>query len=422
MSGLQGRVATNVAVVIVISMVVLAAAGFRFLGTFGADDREVAVELPTSGGVLAGQPVTVRGTGVGVVSEVDLTSDGVRIQMDIDRDRDVPRHVFVQVLRRSPIGEQAVELTPVPDDWETDGDDAFAARDVPRADGWAALGEDEELDVRGVSVPSSVPEVLRLAQDLLTSVDEDALGTIVGELGTALDGRDQVLRDLTDDAVGVSETLLAASGDIERLLEVSEPTLRTIHDQRDELRAGLSSSADLLETLAAREDDVAAILDAAPGTLDEVTRLVDQQAANLHCLNRDVLAFGRMLAGDDVLPFLGQLLDNQRFFYGSFDAGTQWDPFRPEAVWARVNILLLETVTDGAAAAKVPRTATPPTLPGAHCDSPFGLGVDAVRQADPDPMPPDPTSPGIEYAPRQEGAGDRADHSGIEADRDARRP
>jgi hypothetical protein len=73
-----------------------------------------------------------------------------------------------------------------------------------------------------------------------------------------------------------------------------------------------------------------------------VTRLVDQQAANLHCLNRDLLAFGQLLAGDDVLPYLAQLLDNQRFFYGSFDSGTQWDPFRPQAVWARVNILFVE--------------------------------------------------------------------------------
>jgi ABC-type transporter Mla subunit MlaD len=419
MSALKGRTVTNLAVVIVVSMLVLAAAGFRFLGTFGTDDREVAVELPASGGVLAGQPVTVRGTGVGVVSDVGLTSDGVRIQMDINRDRAVPRHVFVQVLRRSPIGEQAVELTPAPADWEPDGDDAFAARDVPRAEGWPALEEGEEFDVRGVSVPASVPEVLRLAQDLITSIDEEALSTVLGELGAAFDGRDQVLRDLTDDAVGVSDTLLAASGDIERLLEVSEPTLRTIHDQRDELRAGLSSSADLLETLAAREDDVAAILESAPGALDEVTRLVDQQAANFHCLNRDLLAFGQLLAGDDVLPFLAQLLDNQRFFYGSFDAGTQWDPFRPQAVWARVNILFLE---ESGAQAKDPRTPTPPTLPGAHCDSPFGLGVDAVRQADPDPMPPDPTSPGIEYAPEQEGADDRADHTVIERDRDARRP
>jgi phospholipid/cholesterol/gamma-HCH transport system substrate-binding protein len=419
MSALKGRTVTNLAVVIVVSMLVLAAAGFRFLGTFGTDDREVAVELPASGGVLAGQPVTVRGTGVGVVSDVGLTSDGVRIQMDINRDRAVPRHVFVQVLRRSPIGEQAVELTPAPADWEPDGDDAFAARDVPRAEGWPALEEGEEFDVRGVSVPASVPEVLRLAQDLITSIDEEALSTVLGELGAAFDGRDQVLRDLTDDAVGVSDTLLAASGDIERLLEVSEPTLRTIHDQRDELRAGLSSSADLLETLAAREDDVAAILESAPGALDEVTRLVDQQAANFHCLNRDLLAVGQLLAGDDVLPFLAQLLDNQRFFYGSFDAGTQWDPFRPQAVWARVNILFLE---ESGAQAKDPRTPTPPTLPGAHCDSPFGLGVDAVRQADPDPMPPDPTSPGIEYAPEQEGADDRADHTVIERDRDARRP
>ena len=420
MTGGRGRVTLNVAVVVVVSMVVLAAAGFRFLGTFGADDRELVVELPESGGVLAGQPVTVRGIGVGVVRDTELTADGVRVTMDVDADRDVPRHVLVQVLRRSPIGEQAVELTPVPGDWEAEGADAFVARDVPRAEGWSALEAGEDPDVRGVSVPSSVPEVLRLADDLLASIDEQALITVVDELGTAVEGRDDILRELTDDGTAVSATLLAASDDIERLLEVSEPTLRTIHDQRDALRTGLDSSADLLATLAARGDEVADILEAAPGALDEATRLIAEQAPNLHCLNRDLLGLGQLLAGDDVLGYLGQLLDHQGYFYGSFDVGTQWDPYRPGQLWARVNILLPEVVTQPAAAAKTPRTPTPPTLPGAHCDSPFGLGVDAVRQADPAPMPPDTTSPGIEYAPREDGAGDRADHGLLDEARQRR--
>lgn len=422
MTFLQGRVATNLSVIVVISMAVLAGAGFQFLGMLGTDDREIAVEIPESGGVLAGQPVTVRGTGVGVVRDTELTDRGVRVVMDVGVDQQIPRHALVQVLRRSPIGEQAVELTPVPEDWEAPGADAFVARDVPRAGGWPALEEDEQIDVRGVSVPSSVPDVLRLAQELLTSIDEDALTTIVDELGTALEGRDQVLRELTHDGVDVSETLLAASDDIERLLEVSEPTLRTIHDQRDALRAGLGNSADLLETLADRGDDVTAILESAPGALDETTRLVAEQAPNLSCINHDLLALGRLLADDDVLGDLGQLLDLQGFFYGSFDAGTQWDPFRPQAIWARVNILMAEAFSTPPAEENEPKAPTPPTLPGAHCDSPFGLGVDAVRQADPDPFPPDPTSPGIEYAPREQGAGDRANHSLLDDARERREP
>ena len=418
MSGFFGRVGANLAVVIVLSMVVIAGAGFRFLGMFGADEYELSVELPEAGGVLAAQPVTVRGVGVGVVRGTELTPDGVRVVMDIDERQNVPAHVFVQVLRRSPIGEQAVELTPVPADWDPPAEgDAFVARDVPRADGWPALTPGEDPDIRGVAVPASVPEVLHLAEDLLTTIDVEALHTVVEELGTAVEGRDDVLRRLTRDGTGLADTLLDASDDIERLLAVSEPTLVTIHEQRDELRAGLADSADLLDTLAARGDDVASILEHAPGALDEVTRLVDEQAPNLHCLNRDLLALGRLLTGDEVAPSLARLLDLQQFFYGSFDAGTQWDPYRPQAVWARVNILLVEGLTHPPAAAQDPRAPTPPTLPGEHCDSPFGLGVDAVRQSDPDPMPPDPTSPGIDHAPRQDGAGDRADHQLL---RDAR--
>jgi ABC-type transporter Mla subunit MlaD len=408
MSWVMSRIGANLAVVIVLSMVVLAFAGFRFLGAFGGDVRELVLELPEAGGVLAAQPVTVHGHGIGNVTDIRLTTEGAEVVVEVDRGQDVPRHAYVQVVRRSPIGEQAIELTPVAPDFEPPEGRQPRDREVPRDPDWEPLGPDEELDIRAVATPPSVPGVLRLAEDLLTTIDVDSLVTIVDELGTAFDGRTQVLRDLTRDSTELSETVLAATDDVERLLESSEPVLTLIDEQRDELRAGLASSADLLETLGARGGDVVTLLDASPGALDEVTRLVDEQAANLSCLNADLLRLGQLLAGDEVLPFVAQLLDNQRFFYGSFDAGTQWDPYRPQAVWARVNILLAESGSAPAAEVKEPRTPTPPTLPGAHCSSPFGLGVDAVRQAD--PIAPDPTSPGIEYAPRQEGAGDRADH------------
>jgi phospholipid/cholesterol/gamma-HCH transport system substrate-binding protein len=415
MSWLLGRVGANLAVVIVVSMVVLAAAGFRFIGAFGGDTRELVIEVPDAGGVLPAQPVTVYGHGIGVVTDIRLTVDGAELLVEVDRSQDVPRHAFVQVLRRSPIGEQAVELTPVPPDFEAPRG-TMRPGDIPRDDDWQPLGPDEELDIRAVATPPSVPAVLRLARDLLETIDVDSLVTVVDELGTAFDGRHDVLRDLTRDGTDLSETVLASTADIERLLEQSEPVLDLVHDQRDELRAGLADSAELLETLGARGEDVVTILESTPGALDEATRLIDEQAPNLSCLNADLLRLGQLLAGDDVLPYLAQLLDNQRYFYGSFDAGTQWDPYRPQAMWARVNILLVEAVTAPAADAKDPRTPTPPTLPGAHCESPFGLGVDAVRQ--PDPIEPDPTSPGIDLAPRQEGAGDRADHALLRGDRD----
>jgi hypothetical protein len=43
-----------------------------------------------------------------------------------------------------------------------------------------------------------------------------------------------------------------------------------------------------------------------------------------------------------------------------------------------------------------------------------------VRQAEPEPMPPDPTSPGVDLAPEVPGAGDRADHGLLEEARQRR--
>ncbi|MDX1658821.1 MAG: hypothetical protein R3343_08380 [Nitriliruptorales bacterium] len=404
MRGLSARIGANIATLAFLTTVVVGAAIVRFVGPslFGGT-YELVVEVPEAGGVLPGMPVTVLGTEAGLIDRTEVTREAVDIHMEFKKSVDVPATVMVHVLRRSPIGEQAIELTPVPEDWDPPED--LIPSLVPVAEGWEPADHGTRLEPKAVVTPSSVPSLLEKAEELLTAIPGEDLNTLIDELGAAVEGRVEVLRQLNRDSAGLGETLVGGIPDSERLLAASESVLAELSDHRETLAAALTDSADLVETLAGTRDSAERLLTASVPTVERLDGFIRAERANLWCLNHDFVDLYSMVAQDQTLEELERLLDLNRFFYGGFDAGTQWDPYRPGIIWARVNILFME---EAGGQPKVPRTPTPATKPGAACESPFGLGVDAVRQDD--ATPPDPTSPGIDYAPRKggesSGAGD----------------
>ncbi|MBW3657763.1 MAG: MCE family protein [Actinobacteria bacterium] len=403
-----GRLRTNIGAMLVFSAVVVVAAAMRWIGpaAFG-DTYELGVTVPDAGGIQVGHPVTVLGSAVGVVSSTRVTTDDVELVLELDDGMRAPATALVQILRRSPIGEPVVELTPVRSSWEPPG--RLIPSQVPVDDDWRAAAPGTRIDPAAVVVPSSVPGLLARADRLLSALPGEDLAIVVDELGTALDGRVGTLRRLNRDGAELTSTLVTAIPDAERLLGSSAEVLQALQRQRDELASAITDTADVLETLAGARPDVEQVLVDATPTLVQLDALVRDQRANLVCLDRDLEAVGEVFARPEGREHLGRILDLNRFFYGGFDAATTWDPSRPGIIWARVNILFDQ---QGGGQPKIPRTATPATRPGAACASTFGAGVQAVRQTDPPPLPPDETSPGIDYAPLVAGA-DGGDRDGV---------
>jgi ABC-type transporter Mla subunit MlaD len=267
---------------------------------------------------------------------------------------------------------------------------------VPVHAEWEPAGDGATIEPVAAVLPSSVPAMLERAETLLTTVDGDDVGIVIRELADAFDGRTEILRDLNRAAADLGETLVDGIPEFERLIDSSGPVLAVLRDHRDALGESFTHSADVSETLADNRPTLDAIVTDSRAALRQGDALVRNERANVSCLVGDLLTLNEVFSQDEQLDQLARLLDLNRYFYGGFDAGTQWDPYRPGMIWARVNLLLFE---EPGGRSFVPRRETPPTLPGAACASPFGPGVDAVRQHDPPPQPPDPTSPGIDYAP-----------------------
>ena len=392
MSGLTSRVSANVLAVLVVSIVLVVGAFLTYAsGVVFDDSYEVQVALPEAGGVLPDQQVTVLGRAVGQVRDVEVTTEGVLVTLGIHGDQQVPDPAIATVLRRSPIGEQAVDLAPP----ETD---------------WAAAEAGTVIAAQDVTIAPEVAGLLEETVSVFSEIGADDVTTVVEELAVALDGRGPTLRRLGRDSVDLQRTLVGGIPEFERLLETSEATLDVLQEQRDTIRSVIREGADLAEVFAEQRPNLDGLLDNAPLALDEAEALLVNVRPNLGCLLRDLTEVNDMLLGPSTYEgangpdlYSSKLDELERglalhefFFQQGFSLVAQYD-VNTGVPWLRV---LLEVDSPQKAEFLPELRPTPVTQPGAACDSEaFGPGVDAVRQ--PGVQAPHETAPDIDFAPRR---------------------
>lgn len=398
MTGHLARLLTNVVWLIVFAVGITLAAFLTFVsGVLFDDSYMIEVPMPEAGGVLPAQEVTVLGRAVGQVHDVTVTQEGVTIELRIEGDQSVPSRARVQVLRRSPIGEQSVDFQPLSAPWQ-----AAEAGDV--------IVPEEAV------VPAEVPFLLERARELFTAVDLADLGIVVHELGTALRGRGERLRDLNRDSLDLNRTLVDGIPTFERAIDTSDRVLDTLRDHRQALANSFSNAAELGDILGDNRANLETIIDQGEAALTQADALIRNERDNLSCVFDDVIAINEMMLGPSTadgapaalytskLDEFEQGLERARFFFTGFDIGNQPDP-TTGVHWARIKFEGPDKPAGGQLYPTL--NETPPTRPGAACQSPFGTGVNAVGapgrpQDRNDPSTyeaPDPTSPGIDWAP-----------------------
>lgn len=388
MKGLSARIAANIIWLVVFSTGIIAAAFLTFVtGVLFDDSYEIRVPMPEAGGVLPDQEVTVLGRAVGQVHDVELTEEGVLLTLSIDGERSVPSEARVQVLRRSPIGEQAVDFQPLGPDW-------VAAEPGSRVVPSEAV------------VPAAVPFLLEQAAELFAEIEIESVSTVIRELALAVDDRGVTLKQLGRDSLELNRTLVAGIPDFERMITSSETVLTTLRDHREALAEGFVNAADLTVVLAEQRLTTDRLLTTGERFLTEADTLIRSERADLSCLMHDFLSVNDMLLGPSTNTGVNAgrysskldeaenaLIRAPFFFHQGYNIIAQHDPLTG-ALWTRV--LMVGPPEEGQQYPQ--KRPTPPTTPGAACvTDAWGTGVNAVRQDD--PQPPDETSPGIDYAP-----------------------
>src|ERR1700753_2670300 len=137
---------------------------------FGIGEYNVTVDLPQSGGLYQTSVVTYRGTDVGQVKSIEVTATGVRALLALRFGVKVPSDVQASVHSRSAVGEQYIDLTPLP------GKDGEHSR---------ALQAGDVIPAGRVDVPVDIGHLLDLTNKALQAIPRDNLRTVVDESNRA---------------------------------------------------------------------------------------------------------------------------------------------------------------------------------------------------------------------------------------------
>jgi phospholipid/cholesterol/gamma-HCH transport system substrate-binding protein len=225
----------------------------------------VTAHFRESGGIFVGAEVTYRGVGVGQVSDLTLTDEGVDVELEIDDSEDrIPADTIAVVANRSAVGEQYVDLQP------RTSDDPY-------------LEAGSSIAIEDTRLPISTTKLLIDVDRLVRSVDQDNLRTTIAESGDAFEAVGDDLSRIIDTTNAFIEAADANFDVTAALIRDSRTVLQTQLDSAGHIEAFVHNLRLLSDTLVASDDDLRRLIDEGSLTADVVREFV---AANSDAIGR----------------------------------------------------------------------------------------------------------------------------------------
>jgi phospholipid/cholesterol/gamma-HCH transport system substrate-binding protein len=254
-----------------LAFVILTLVGVSYVGARYAQlDRlfydsayTVNAHFKESGGIFTGAEVTYRGVGIGQVSDMQLIDGGVNVKLAIDRAHDrIPADTAALVGNKSAVGEQYVELQ-------------------PRTSSGPYLKDGSVIRPQDTQTPVSTKELLTNLTNLVNSVDQSDLRTVVSELGAAFHGTGEDLARIIDTG---NEFIQAADDNFKvttDLIRDSNTVLRTQADKGSAIRSFARDLELFSNTLSAHDKDLRTLIENGSATTTELRRFLEDNQVNL---------------------------------------------------------------------------------------------------------------------------------------------
>ena len=267
----------------------------------------INVNYSSAPGLFTGAAVDVLGVKVGTVTQVRNVGDKVHVVLAVDQGTKVPAGAFASLVAPQLLGSPDVDLNP----GYTGGPALTAGATIP---------EDH------TAVPVSTDEVLKELQKTLNALNPHAVGDLVTNLATDLDGQGANLNKLIASAAGTVQLLAEKGNDLGQL----NGTLA-------QLTGTLDSDTANIESLVQQYDTVSTTVAQHSGQLNDAitqlagasTGLVNLLVPNLQPLEADVgtvTTAGRTL--DRNLSSVDEILANgNSLFQGAeraYDPSYNW--------------------------------------------------------------------------------------------------
>lgn len=295
----------------------------------GDDGGTIAVTalFESAVGVYETGDVLVLDSRVGSVDEIALDGDHVRIELRLRDDVPLPRDVHAAIEANTILGERSVTLFP---SWSEELEASGAER----------LADGDLIPVERTEVPTEPDEALQSFNELLSSLDPDAVGGLVSDGAEILDGRGErigqsidAVADLSDAVADVDVPMLAAARSLRQVASV-------LNERDAQLRSLIDGFGTAVGVLADERRQVESLLGGLVGLTDQVQRIVDVHGRQLPGTLATLAATLQVLdTNADTIPVLA---DNLPEIAESFEAA-----YKPEidGFFLKVNTLaVVETV------------------------------------------------------------------------------
>jgi phospholipid/cholesterol/gamma-HCH transport system substrate-binding protein len=271
----------RLSILILVTVVSCGSMAFNFMKLpatlFGIGEYNVTVDLPQSGGLYQTSVVTYRGTDVGQVKSVGVTPTGVRAVLALRSGVKVPSDVQASVHSRSAIGEQYIELTPLP------GKDAEHSR---------LLRDGDVIPAGRVDVPVDIGHLLDLTNRALQAIPRDNLRTVIDETNRAVGGLGPELSRIVD-----GSTALAIKGgqtvdSLAPLIDQSPAVLNSQVQTSDAIGSWAHRTAAIFTQFKAQDAALRDLLTQGTSGLEESRALLDRVTPALPVLFANLASLG----------------------------------------------------------------------------------------------------------------------------------
>jgi phospholipid/cholesterol/gamma-HCH transport system substrate-binding protein len=242
---------------------------------FGIDRYTVVVQLPETGGLYQRSNVTYRGTEVGEVESVRLTSTGVEAVLSMESGIDIPANLDAEVHSQSAVGEQYITL-------------------LPRDASSPPLKNGDVIPRVRARVPPDINSLLDATNRGLEAIPRDNLKTAIDEAYTAIGGLgpeiSRIVKGSTTLAVDSRENL----DPLVALIDQSKPVLDSQSETSHSIRQWASSVANITDQLRTHDSDLAGVLDEGGPAAAETRQLFERLQPTVPIVLANLVSIGQV--------------------------------------------------------------------------------------------------------------------------------
>jgi phospholipid/cholesterol/gamma-HCH transport system substrate-binding protein len=287
---ISGLVKVQLAIFAVIAVVAGAVMLFGYIrvpALLGVGRYTVTVQLPQAGGLYQSGNVTYRGTEVGRVSAVQLTTTGVDAVLSLRSDVSIPSDLDAQVHSVSGIGEQYVAL-------------------VPRSGDATPLKNGDVIPLSRATVPSDIGALLDSTNRGLQAIPKGNLKTVVDESYTAFGGLGPEISRIVKGGTALAIAAHKNLDPLTTLIDQSQPVLDSQADTADAIQGWAANLADITRQLKTNDVSVARLIQGGGPAADEARQLIDRLQPTLPLLLANLVSIGQVAV--TYQPAIEQLL------------------------------------------------------------------------------------------------------------------